>query len=261
MMVMDNESVLAEIGLNSLIEPSKELPAGVNAKLEQQAPYRPELDDLVSLHQLIQKTSRTTILELGCGWSSMLFAASLKKVQEAVGDLSGYRRNNPYQCHTVDNQQEYIDVARARIAPSLKRYIYFHTSAVRMTVWNGRIATEYEKLPLVNPDLIYLDAPDQFSVEGHVCGWSTRHKDMMPMSCDLLKIEHFLTPRTIIVIDGRTANARFIKNNLQRSWDYKYCSDRDQHFFLLNEEPLGRYSARIINEIYFRKSQWGIDDL
>ena len=258
---MDNESILTEIGLGSLIGPSKESPVGVNAKLEQTTPYRPVLDDLVSLHQLIQKTSRTTILEFGCGWSSMLFAASLRIVQQAVGDLSNYRRNNPYQCHTVDNQQEYIDVAKSRIGSSLEKYISFHTSAVIMTTWNGRIATEYEKLPLVSPDLIYLDAPDQFSVDGEVCGWSTRHKDMMPMACDLLKIEHFLTPRTIIVIDGRTANARFIKSNLQRSWDYKYCPDRDQHFFLLDEKPLGKYSAKIIDEIYFRTGEWNINDL
>ena len=40
----------------------------------------------------------------------------------------------------------------------------------------------------------------------------------MPMSCDILKIEHFLKPGTIIVVDGRAANSRFIKKNLQRNW-------------------------------------------
>jgi len=258
---MNNEMVLTELGLGSLIESSKESAPGVNAKLEQSSPYPPVLDDLVSLHRLIQKTSRTTILELGCGWSSVLFAASLRKVQEEVGDLSGYRRNNPYECHSVDNLKKYIEIAKSRIERPLEKYVIFHLSAVKMTTWNGRIATEYEKLPLVNPDLIYLDAPDQFSVEGEVNGWSTGHKDMMPMACDLLKIEHFLTPKTIIVIDGRTANARFIKSNLQRNWDYKHCPDRDQHFFLLDEKPLGKYSEKIIDEIYFRSGEWNIDDL
>ena len=31
------------------------------------------------------------------------------------------------------------------------------------------------------------------------------------MSCDILKIEPFLIPGTIILIDGRTANANFLK--------------------------------------------------
>ncbi len=191
----------------------------------------------------------------------MLFAASLRKVEEAAGSLSNYRRNNPYECHCVDNQKKYIELAKSRIDRSLEKYVAFHYSAVNMVMWNGRIATEYEKLPLINPDFIYLDAPDQFSVNSEVNGWSTRHKDMMPMACDVLKLEHFLTPKTIIVVDGRTANARFIKNNLQRSWSYKYCPDRDQHFFLLDEEPLGKYSAKIIDEIYFRRGEWSIDDL
>ena len=40
----------------------------------------------------------------------------------------------------------------------------------------------------------------------------------MPMSCDILKIEYFLKPGTIIVVDGRTSNLRFLINNLQRKW-------------------------------------------
>jgi len=55
-----------------------------------------------------------------------------------------------------------------------------------------------------------------------ISGWSTYHKDMMPMSADVLRIGHFLAPWTIIVFDGRAANARFVKSNLQRGWSYKY---------------------------------------
>ena len=29
------------------------------------------------------------------------------------------------------------------------------------------------------------------------------HNDLMPMSCDILKIENFLKPLKIIVVDGR----------------------------------------------------------
>ena len=55
-----------------------------------------------------------------------------------------------------------------------------------MTTFNGRISTEYLKHPRVNPDFIFLDGPDQFKVKKNINGISTRHKDMMPMVCDIL---------------------------------------------------------------------------
>ena len=36
------------------------------------------------------------------------------------------------------------------------------------------------------------------------------------MICDILKIEYFLVPGTIIVVDGRTANAIYLKNNFKK---------------------------------------------
>ena len=105
----------------------------------------------------------------------------------------------------------------------------------------------YKKLPNICPDLIYLDAPDQYSPNGNVRGISTRHPDRLPMAGDLLAIEHFLLPGTLIVVDGRTANARFLRANFQRSWRYQYFKNFDQHFFELDESPLGVWNNKQIN--------------
>ena len=80
-----------------------------------------------------------------------------------------------------------------------------------MTKFNGRFATEYKKMPIMNPDFIYLDGYDPFSVKKSINSFNTKHLELMPMSCDILKIEPFLIPGTIILIDGRTANANFLK--------------------------------------------------
>ena len=69
---------------------------------------------------------------------------------------------------------------------------------------------------------------------------------MIPMSADILTLEHFLLPGTLIVVDGRTANARFLKTNLQRDWDYYHSEEYDQHFFELKETPIGIYNQRQI---------------
>ncbi len=65
---------------------------------------------------------------------------------------------------------------------------------------------------------------------------------MMPMACDILKIEYFLTPGTIIVCDGRGANSKFLKDNLKRKWLYKNDISYDQHIFYLDDPALGKYN-------------------
>ena len=72
---------------------------------------------------------------------------------------------------------------------------------------------------------------------------------------DILAIEHFLCPGTLIVVDGRTANARFIKTNLQRDWDYWHSKEYDQHFFELKEKPLGVFNQRQVD--FCLGKDWG----
>jgi len=208
-------------------------------------PYRPELIDLYRLHKFVTDNKRTTVIEFGVGWSTLVIAHALslnkQKYREQVKEL---RRNNPFEVHSVDNEQHFIDIALERIPAELSPLVHITYAQVSMVCFQGRYATEYETLPLVNPDFIYLDGPDQFNITKDIAGFSTAHKDMMPMSCDILKFEHFLTPGTFIVVDGRAANARYLHANLQRGWAYTYDSKYDQHLFLLDEEPLGKYNRK-----------------
>ena len=111
-----------------------------------------------------------------------------------------------------------------------------------MTTFESRICNQYKKLPLCNPDFIYLDGPDLFKIKKDINGISARHKDMMPMNCDILKFENYFTPGTIIVCDGRAANAIFLKNYFKRKWKYIFDQKNDQHIFWLVDTPLGPYN-------------------
>ena len=75
---------------------------------------------------------------------------------------------------------------------------------------------------------------------------------MMPMVCDILKFEYFYTPGTIIVCDGRAANAKFLKDNFKRNWNYINNKNSDQHIFTLNDPLLGRYN-KIQIDFYNKK--------
>ncbi len=218
-------------------------------------PYKPELDDLYRLYQLIKINKRTTILEFGCGWSSLIFSLALSELKRKY-KIQNLRRNNPFELFIVDNEKKYLKLTKTKILKNWKKLNLSNTnhflySEVNMTLFNGRISTEYKKLPVCSPDFIYLDGPDQFKIKGNVNGINLNHNDMLPIACDLIKIEYLLTPGTMIVVDGRTANARFLKDHFLRKWFYKYYEEYDQHIFYLNEKPLGKFNKKQL-EFYKR---------
>ena len=208
-------------------------------------PNATELDDLIRLHYLVTSRKVTTILEIGVGKSSAVFSDALSKNKNLWEGWvkKNLRRSNPFECHSVDNNQKWIDSVKNKYSFDNVSYYYCRCEVSSI---NSRICTLFHGIPNICPDLIYLDGPDQFSPEGDIRGLSTNHPDRMPMSGDIITIEHFLTPGTLIVVDGRTANARFLKENLQRNWEYHHSSNYDQHYFELKESPLGIYNKKQI---------------
>jgi len=211
-----------------------------------QEPYSAELDDLVRLHHIVLSRKVTTILEFGVGKSSVIFDDALKINKKKYFNYikKNLRRTNPFECFSVDNNKKWISVCKKIAKTKLVKY---HYSNCTVSTFNSKICTYYDNLPNTCPDLIYLDGPDQFSPKGHVRGIDTHNADRLPMSADILAIEHFLLPGTLIVVDGRTANARFLKTNLQRNWSYNYSREYDQHYFELTETPLGIYNKKQID--------------
>lgn len=211
-------------------------------------PFPPELDDLIRLHFLVTSRKVMNILEFGVGKSTVVFADAIRRNKENYESFvkKNLRRSDPFKVYSIENSEEWIEICKSNFSPDLISFVEFYFSEVEMTTFNGRVCTMYEELPNVCPDLIYLDAPDQFSVKGEVRGISTRSPDRVPMSADILLIEPFLLPGTLIIVDGRTANARFLKNNLQRDWKYNHFVKEDIHIFELVEPPLGLYNEKQI---------------
>lgn len=207
-----------------------------------------ELDDLARLHYLITSRKVTTVLEFGVGKSTKAIGHALDINKKAYARFvkENLRRSNPFELHSVDCMKEWIDACLKTIPAEFEELVNIHYCPLEMGEFNGRLCTYYDQLPNICPDFIYLDAPDQFSAQGDVRGLTTAHPDRMPMAADILTIEHFLAPGTLILVDGRTANARFLKCNLQRNWRYHYEEEFDQHYFELFEPPLGRINKKQI---------------
>lgn len=253
------EDFFIKKGLYLLVSESKKKNLSVNEMIIK-APYKPDLNDLYRLYQFITLNKRTTILEFGSGWSSLIFYLALHDLKKKhYSQVKNLRRNNPFELIVLENEKKYLNFCRNRITKfkkilKLKQVVktHYHFSNVEMTLFNDKIATQYKKLPLCNPDFVYLDGPDQFNIKKDINGISTRHKDMMPMVCDILRFEHFYTPGTIIVCDGRAANAQFLKNHFKRKWRYINDKKNDQHIFLLCDPLLGKYNKLQIE--FYEKS-------
>ena len=224
------------------------------------SPYPPDWSDLVRLHRLIVERRATTILEFGVGKSTVIMAHALAVNRRRHGEFvaKNLRRHNCFELHAIDDMPQYVDETRRLLPVDLAAACTLHVSAVSMGTFNGRICSYYDRLPNICPDFVYLDGPSQMNAQGDVRGVSVNHPDRVPMAADLLAIEHFLLPGTMVVIDGRTANARFIRANLQRGWRYSHDEEADVHLFELCERPLGPHN---LAQIQFCLGQSWLDRL
>lgn len=207
--------------------------------------YPPNLQDLYSLHQLIILNKRIKILEYGTGWSTLVMSHALHLNNKKFRKINLPRFTNPFTMISLDNCKNYLNISKLRV----KKYIRnlntkFAFSNIRITKFNGKYATEYKSHPLINPDFIYVDGPDQLTKIFKIDNFTINHNDFMPMSCDILKYEHYLTPGTVIVFDGRNSNLRFFLNNTQRNWSVKEDKNLDQAILFLNEKPLGYWNNK-----------------
>ena len=154
--------------------------------------FEPELDDLVRLHYLVTSRNVITILEYGVGKSSIVFdhALNLNKNRFSSYVQNNLRRNNPFQCFSIDNNKKWINICKKAAKTSLVNY---HYSKCSISTFNDRVCTYFDDSPNICPDLIYLDGPDQFSPVGDVRGINTKHPDRLPMSADILYRAFFVT--------------------------------------------------------------------
>jgi hypothetical protein len=73
------ENFFIKKGLKLLVDLSKKKKNSVNQMVVNET-YIPELGDLYNLYQYILINKRTTILEFGSGWSTLIFCLALNEL-------------------------------------------------------------------------------------------------------------------------------------------------------------------------------------
>lgn len=205
-------------------------------------PFEPVHADLCRLHWLCASRKAFAVLEFGSGFSTVAMAHAMRLLHGRFGDWArqNSRVEKPFHVHAVEEEPRFVDITRRRLGADLAGFARISHSSVEPFCHDSRLTTIYARLPNVASDLIYLDGPSQYATTREVHGTSFASRERMPMSSDILRIEFFLEPGTLVVVDGRTANARFLRSYLKRNWIYRHLPDGDIHLFELQEEPLGR---------------------
>lgn len=202
----------------------------------------PDIEDLVRLHQLVRERRAFTVLEFGCGFSTLVIADALAKNADEFASSDAEVELLPadaFRVFTVDASETWLETAIGRIPSGLQTHVVPTHSPVRAGTHNGQLCHFYERLPNMVPDFIYLDGPDPQDVGGAVNGLDFSHRERTVMSGDLLLMEPSFVPGLMALIDGRTNNARFLANNFRRSYDWLEDPGGDYTMFELAEPPLG----------------------
>lgn len=203
----------------------------------------PDLPDLARLYYMATTRNAFTVLEFGVGWSTLILAAAMRANELAWERLAHkpiVRSHDPFRVHSVDTTSSWVESTRQLLPSQLAPYAQLSCTSVTAASFGNRLCHFYDCVPDVVPDFIYLDGPDPATVTGELRGLSWRNPDRTVIAGDLLSIEPTLAPGTCLLIDGRTNNARFLRNNLQRRWAVEHRIDADVTCMELQEPPLGK---------------------
>jgi len=209
---------------------------------ETENPYSCELDDAYSLYRMTRETAAVSILEFGSGWSTLAFALAISENKRAMGEMYQVRHPNPFKVMTVDASAEWIATTLRRIPTSLQEFVFAKVATPRLLEYQGQFVSFFDDLPYFVPDIVYVDGPDPEQVVGMIDGFSSTALHGLPMSADVLRLEPHLWPWTIVITDGRRANARLLEVNLRRNWQVLHDPFGDQTMLRLDETPFGPVS-------------------
>ena len=164
--------------------------------------YEPDFSDFWFLYKTVRRRKPRVVLEFGSGGSTVVIARALLDNKSESPERAGY-------LYSIDDQEYWAKVTRSTI-PSELRDVCEVTYAPTVELdWDGHPTFRHGNLPVLIPDLIYLDGP-------------TLRQDRK-IAVDVLDLEPNFQPGFLLIIDGRTANTEFLKDYLTKLYT---CKDR-----------------------------------
>lgn len=219
----------------------------------------PDFERLCRLHYLALTRKSFCALIFGAGYETAALAEAMRFLNEHFGEWATAHAPDraPFRVYAVDEDAKRAEIATARLGARLTPFAEIRHAPLELGLHDNRPATFYAATPDIRPDLIYLDGPAAGAAKGAINGVSLSAPGRPALSADLLRYEFLLEPGALILIDGRPANARFLRAYLRRPWSYAYDPGSDAHFFELCEDP---YDAQNRTRLDFQLGgEWLLD--
>lgn len=148
-------------------------------------------DDVKALTKILSKTRPNLSLELGTGTG---------KSTEILAKYSD-------KVITLEQSQEFIDLAKKNISPELQKKIEFVLSDIEVQPLNKYLYYgTYKNLPLKAFDFVLIDGPGEYSENG---------MEIKLPSGDLFRLIKHLNSDSLIYLDGRKFSLAFYKKFLK----------------------------------------------
>ena len=179
--------------------------------------------DVANLHKIVCRLRPKTILEFGCGFSTLAMAHALKMNRDSTGKGG--------KLFVVEAVEKWADNVRGKLG-DLEEFVEIRTSEPRICQLNGHVCHTYVNLPNVRPDFIYLDGPDPKDVTGDINGISIAGLKFV-CAADPLLYEWGFYPGFQMLVDGRFANVEFLKKNLKRKYRIRSSAVHSNALFTL----------------------------
>lgn len=190
---------------------------------------KPNLNDLARLLKICQDSNPRNIIEFGCGFSSFIFHKFLN---------DNYKNDPRSFFQIIEVHKKFLDITVKRFEKSRNKLkVITDICAVQEDNRRDDGSHKYLVSYKFNPDIIYLDGPDPADIKDSLF---LSDEQRVPISSDLLAIESWLVPGTILIVDGRIANVRYLKRNFTRNWEWDTNYENDCSICILNEKPLGQ---------------------
>tara|TARA_Y100001978_G_scaffold47623_1_gene42684 strand:- start:19024 stop:19791 length:768 start_codon:yes stop_codon:yes gene_type:complete len=207
----------------------------------------PNIEDLARLHFICKSTKPSSILEFGSGFSTYIFHSYLSDLDINDYDIS-FTLLQIFEVH-----KRFLDIATKRFKKSSKN-LKINSSICKIVKDLSRDDGSHYYEGKINyvPQIIYLDGPSHHDIPKLKSDADIKTTQIgfirSPISSDILKIESWLEPATILLIDGRIANVRYLKGKFYRNWEWAESKDGRFNVAILNEKPLGYYNSKMLTK-------------
>jgi len=158
--------------------------------------FPPDYGDLYNLFRLAMKLRPRVSLEVGSGYSTLVFAEALRRIIEEEGGAGRVH-------YCLEQDETYLELIKDYLGPEHSKYVKFvKTSLMVREVANQKVSI-CSDFPDVVVDLFYEDRTD--------------HPEF-PIAGDALSIEIQMPVTFAICVDGMRPTVDFYKRNLKRDY-------------------------------------------